>query len=608
MRRFATLTLFLALYPAACSGGGSSAPTPLVERAESFALVRGDVATVREIKIVNPFGAEATVELLEPPTGGFSVPANAFPTVVSAGATRSVLVTFDPAGDEFASGEMLVRFKTEKNSSKLRLGFDATIETPRIQLVTSVVLCGDVNIGESAAREIRIRNSSGVTPVRFSRLGVLPMGFSITGSSQTLDPGETATVTLTWTPKELAEHEFTIFFDHDAAGADLEVGVTAEATTWVAEIVTDLGTVPLVDGETDWIEVDVPPHAISLQLEATRSGVTIGLLEFQGPGGHVYENDETTGDYLWFSGPDVFTAGVPSSDREELKLVPGGGTYRFRLFLMSGSASNLDVRAIVHNRPAGIATGGRIDLNIFLAPGLGIDVADAEDETRLQGILARADEIFGKIGLELGSVSYFALTNSDFDRIGDTDEFSEMLKESSQAGEERLNLFFVTETLGGSAVGVSARIGGPRLNGTIVSGVMVDYDWGSAQQAGYVTAHEIGHFLGLLHTTSQNGDHDLIDDTAECPASGTNSECATTGNGYLMHWKVLSTEPVITDGQALVVLGHPLIAPIPASPQLTAYDPPPTVAAASSGLLGALVSSALPEGWCGTPGCCGSKK
>ena len=605
MGRLATLTLLLALFPAACSGGsGGSGSTRLDERIESFSFVRANVLSQREIEIVNPFASEAVADLLTAPTGGFSLPVRAFPMVLLPSGTRSLFVTFEPAGNTVASGEMLVRFRVEGKQADLRIRFDATVETPSIELLTPDIAAGDVPVGNSTTRPIRIRNSSSVTPVRYSLRGGLPDGLTISPASGTIEPGVTRTISLSWKPRELVQHELTLFFGHDAVGADLEVEVTAEATTWGPEIVTDFGAVPLVSGETGWLEVYVPPEAISLNLEAIAPNTIIGLLGFEGPGGHVYENEQFTGVYFWDLGFDVFTAPLPSSDRDELKLIPGGGIYRFRFFLFAGSANNVRVRTIVHTRPGGVATDGRLDVNVFLAPGLGIDPADAGDDVRLQEILSVTGNILGQIGLDLGSVSYYALTDSSYDEIDDDLEFGEMLEESRIASEERLNLFFVETAFGFGVVGVAARISGPRRNGTIVSGVMVDYDFGSTDESGYVTAHEIGHFLGLLHTTEQNGLHDLIDDTLECPPTGTDATCPTEGNDNLMHWLVLSVDPVITDGQALVVLGHPLVGPVPTSHQLTAYSPPPSFAAPNSPLL----VVALPEGWCGTKGCCPSKE
>ncbi|MHC4819198.1 MAG: hypothetical protein ACYTF8_14215, partial [Planctomycetota bacterium] len=89
------------------------------------------------------------------------------------------------------------------------------------------------------------------------------------------------------------------------------------------------------------------------------------------------------------------------------------------------------------------------------------------------------------------------------------------------------------------------------------------------------------------------GGHDIIDDTLECPSNGTDSVCLTVGGGYLMHWSVLGVDPIVTDGQGRVMLGHPLVGP-PSTLQMEALLALP----AAAGLL-----EVPPDGWCGTPGC-----
>ncbi len=590
--RYSILGLIICI---ACGGGcGSTVSTTL--QAEPFALVRGDVQTNRPVGVANPFGAEAVVELVEAPTGAFALAKPTFPLVISAGAEREFDVAYAPDGAATAEGEMLLSIVSEGNRRNLRIRFSASVETPRIDLLTPSIAFGDVLVGESATREMRVRNSSAVTPLDFSAITALPADFMLTGGSGTLAPGATASLALRYSPQQLGTHGFSIAVAHDAPGDALSISVTGRSSTWPAEIITDFGTVTLTDDETDWIEVDVPPHAISFSIEALRDGAQIGLLEFQGPVGHVYENDTATGEFLWFTGDEVFTATVPSSDRSALKLVPGGGIYRFRLYLMSGSASSFDVRTIVHNRPGGSSQTGELHINVYLAPGLAIDIADAPTHTRLQAVLTEADRIFAQQGLRIGQVDYYALADAAYDNIGSQGEFGDLCAESSVATETRVNLFFVLKTLSGP-VGVAARLAGPARNGTPDSGVMVDFDFGTVAQNGYVTAHEIGHFLGLLHTTESDGGHDLIDDTLECPATGTDATCSVEGGGNLMHWRVRPVDPAISDGQGLVIRGHPLVGPLPPLPSLA------TLAQTRSS---PLLAGALPEGWCGTA-CCRDK-
>jgi len=594
------LALSIVVFVAACSGGGGggSAAPQLELRTLSFSVVRADVTTARAIELFSPFPGQTVLELIEPATGGFVPDAGAFLGALGPSRSRIVDVTFTPGGGASAAGSMLVRFRSGEETHRIRVDFDATIETPSIALLTQQVSIGDVYVDESDTRSVTVRNTSTVTPVRLSQLGSLPQGLRITDGLGSIPAGTSTDLTVEWAPTALAMHDLEIEFQHDASGPPLSLRVVAQATTWRPEQIIEFGSVALTGGETDWLEVEVPPHGISVSIEAFASGMDIGLLGLEGPGGHLYENDTATGEFLWFVGNEIFTATVPSSDRTQLRMVPGGGTYRFRLYRFSGTGDSIDVRVIVHNRVAAVAQSGVVDLNVFLADGLDIDVLDAPTETRLQAILDEADRIFGQHDLSLGEVTYFALTNAGFDRITSDGEFGDLLEESSRGVEGRLNLFFVKQTLSGGAVGVAARIAGPLLAGTRESGVMVDYDWGSTTQSGYVTAHELGHYLGLLHTTEDDGSHDLIDDTLECPRTGTNSTCTTEGNANLMHWRVLGTDPKITDGQALVLLGHPLVAPSSAS--LTVFE--------SARLGSPILAAAVPQGWCGTRGCCSDAK
>jgi len=594
------LALCIVVFAAACGGGGGGgSAAPRIElRALSFSVVRADVTTTRAIELLSPFSEQTVLELVEPATGGFVAEPSAFLGALGPSRSRIVDVTFTPGVEAAAAGSMLVRFRSGEETHLVRVDFDAAIEMPTIALLAQQVSLGDVYVDESDTRTVTVRNTSAVTPVRLSTLASLPQGLRVIDGLGTIPAGVATDLTVEWAPTALATHDLAIVFQHDASGPPLSLRVTAQATTWRPEQITDFGTIALTGGESDWLEVEAPPHGISVSIEAVAAGMEIGLLGLEGPGGHIYENDTATGEFLWFTGDEVFTATVPSSDRTQLRMVPGGGTYRFRLYRFGGTGDTIDVRAIVHNRVAAVAQGGVVDLNVFLADGLNIDVLDAPTETRLQAILDEADRIFGQHDLSLGNVTYFALTDPGFDRITSSSEFGDLLEESERGVEGRLNLFFVEQTLSGGAVGVAARVAGPLLAGTRESGVMVDYDWGSTAQSGYVTAHELGHYLGLLHTTEEDGSHDLIDDTLECPKSGTNPTCTTEGNANLMHWRVLGTDPKITDGQALVLLGHPLVAP--SSPSLTAFE--------SERPSSPILASAVPQGWCGTSGCCSAAK
>jgi hypothetical protein len=218
-----------------------------------------------------------------------------------------------------------------------------------------------------------------------------------------------------------------------------------------------------------------------------------------------------------------------------------------------------------------------------------LGISSPSTDTKLQAVLSRIDDIFQQVDLAVGDVDYYQISSAAFNEVSGG-EFPQLLAESSVAAEVRMNVFFVQTALGGGTLGIASNIPGPMLNGTRASGVMVDYDFSDAAAVGQVTAHEIGHYLGLYHTAESTGQHDFILDTDECPASGTNSVCPTPGGGYVMHWQYIGQSlPILTEGQGHAILGHPLIDPAGSGLAALAQKKAP-----------ALAYVELPPGFCGT--------
>jgi len=575
----------LLLLVAACGGGGGGGgPLPAIEQQASFGIVRADAPTQLDVQISNPFEADAAAEDMGGAGGPVAPAAGALPADVPEGGTLLLRVVFTPPGPGAQSGEIHVKFVAGKREQEVVLHLAATVETPAITLLTPTLAFPTTFVGLEEALNIRVRNPNAQTLVNLTSISAVPAEFTTSFQPRSIFPGDTTSIRVAYEPQVVDAFDFEIEIGNDV-GPPLRVRVTAQSEEQAQEVVTEFGTVPVVGGETDWLEIDVPDDAISISIEsiATSTSAWVGLLGFEGPAGKVYENDSFTGEFLWVPGFEgVFAATLPENDSATLQLVPGGGTYRFRLFLWSGSASSLEVRAIVERRAGGVPDESRIDLNVFLAPGLAI--TGPETDTKLQDVLSRVDDIFGQIGLAVGDVDYYQLGDTAYNSVSES-EFPALLGETSVASGTRMNVFFVQTAIGGGVLGVAAALPGPKLNASGVSGVMVDYDWSNAAAVGQVTAHEIGHYLGLYHTAESDGQTwDIIEDTLECPG-----ECTTASGGYLMHWQYVgSTVPVITDGQAHVILGHPLVDPAPSLASLAQKKAPEA----------AFVE--LPAGFCGT--------
>ncbi len=586
--------LCLLLFAAACGGGGGAAPPQIFEQSFDFAVVRADVATTRNFPLTNPFPEQALLELVGSVEGAVAPLAGSLPAPVPALAAFQLPVVLTPGAPGPLSGGFRVRFRVAASGQQREIGlrFTAEVERALLRLLSSSVEFGNVRIGEKRSRTLGLKNDSAVTPVRVFDVTPLPASFRPLGPALPATLAGGATLTLTWEyePAVPESHLLPIAIGHDA-GADLAATVRAVADTWIDRVVVDFGAVPIVGGDSPWLEVTLSPHAVSLSLEGIGPpGIVLGINGFEGPAGKVYENATFTGAFLQFPMDEIFTATLPQSDDPAVQLVPGGGTYRFRLNLLSGAASSVNARAIVLNRPLGVAATGRLDLNLFLAPGLGLTPATAPSNATLQAVLAEIDRVLAHRDLRLGAIAYYAIPAS-YDFVATEAQFGDLCATSAAASENRLNVFLVREALGGSVLGIAARIAGPMRLGTRSSGVMVDYTFGTVANRAQVIAHEICHYLGLLHTTESDGSHDLISDTAECPATGTNAACPTPGGGYLMHWQFIAADPLLSPAQGRILLVHPHVgelasalarAPAPAPPGI----PPP-----------------LPEGWCGCRGC-----
>lgn len=224
--------------------------------------------------------------------------------------------------------------------------------------------------------------------------------------------------------------------------------------------------------------------------------------------------------------------------------------------------------------------GDTIDLNIYLV-GLEMSAEQAQTDPDLQAVLDQFGNVYAQAGVSVGEVHFHEITGDDAEayQIIRTDfDIQQLvalstLPDGGYDGAVSANIFFVRDIqLGGGAIGISQGLpGAAGLHGTPASGVVFtsaylgEHFQGEGREivdgndfTGIVMAHEVGHYLGLFHTSEQYGQgFDPIQDTPACTdSSDFPSDCPDIDNLMFPLAGISHTE--LTAGQIYTLQANPL--------------------------------------------------
>lgn len=233
---------------------------------------------------------------------------------------------------------------------------------------------------------------------------------------------------------------------------------------------------------------------------------------------------------------------------------------------------------------AGCSSDGGDESNAKKAGTMGVNVflVAMDESQKLYTLLTEFKRLMGKSGVAVGPFRIYLLTGPAPERLtyfdyNDDSYYQDLLSMSSMADDDYLNFFLVRSISGFGILGLAPHVNGPAQNGQWDSGVLINtfgglpyMSSGDILNQGATMAHEAGHFLGLWHTTEQNGQKfDSLSDTPECQRENydfnkdgivSSTECQSVDGPNLMFWSDASyPQETLSDMQNDVLFTHPLV-------------------------------------------------
>ncbi|MBN2360239.1 MAG: hypothetical protein JXR83_12375 [Deltaproteobacteria bacterium] len=342
-------------------------------------------------------------------------------------------------------------------------------------------------------------------------------------------------------------------------------GVETEICQWAVDRDSiDLGSLETPEAGSREIAFEVPAGVASFTVVLVDDdGLRVAATSLVAPDGTTLldEYDAEIDLNPGFSWPGAVAVVVPASDAPGAR--PQAGEYRLRAGTFESAtwdhlepvAGAIEHASVVF-KPIG-EDGGLLDLNLHFATASGLHVADAPTSVYLTQALDRLRAYWqGQGGLRVAEVEYRELP-PEHAVVETGDEARDMFARYSEPGPHgtSVNVYLVDVSFSG---GVTGGIPGPPgWFNTSASGLAVDLR-GSGNETGIMLAHELGHYLGLYHTTDTGSRHDPISDTPECETGTPADQCPDFGN-LMFLLTPLRDDLVLTPGQVRVARGSALL-------------------------------------------------
>ena len=269
----------------------------------------------------------------------------------------------------------------------------------------------------------------------------------------------------------------------------------------------------------------IPPNTQSFALYLEGAGVT------ESPNNFIVSDLVTPGgislaplfDNVEFCDTRLCSLLIPRAPNQ----IPEAGVWQYRI----GSLNrNLNFPVITPRVIAAIRTGPAPDNQIALVSTIRIKpviTVSSVPELEITAIFNRVKNIFAGNGINLIIDTPLQITNPQFSEVSSNFLHSSTRALVAEGDPDQVNVFVLESFSGANGnglLGISGSIPSPMGFESVFNAVLIN---GTATQDGdrevhinstaAVIVHEIGHYLGLAHTTEDRYQaHDYINDTPQC--------------------------------------------------------------------------------------------
>lgn len=519
--------LLLVTLIAACGGGGggggSAPPPPTSSAANDSVTTDEDAAVTIDVTANDTNVTASTVAITSQPSNG------------AAEVDTSGLITYTPIADFHGTDRLTYSVNSSDNTGTPTATVTITV-TDINDAPTAMDDSGSTLVNTPLSIDVLANDTD--SDGTLSGAGLEVTSAAVSGGTDI----DTVTGTITYTPASgfTGNDSFSYIAADDDGAASNEVTVSITVLPIESTLLT-VTELPLPIGnytETFSDELNktilqsevqtftIPPNTVSFALHLIGDGVfesgnELFVSELIDPNGIMLQPMFRTAEFCDQNFCSLLVPKRPGID-------PSAGEWQFRI---ASAVNNANLTAAVATLNLVVRTGpppsfsdvsvSRITINTIVT---GSEVTPAN----VQQILDKVAEVLLLNGIEADFEPFTTLISQEFAEV--SKEFDDPVTTDlviTHGDPDKLNLFILDSFTGpgggglfGIAGGIPASLGvrsqynGVLINGTSFSTNIIDFYVNSIAA---IIVHEMGHYLGLKHTTEADFTQvDFIDDTDEC--------------------------------------------------------------------------------------------